>query len=323
MKHLLLLLGALVISAQLAAKLYTASWSVQPSEIFENQLYTLSLTFETDPDEEVTQFQITQGIARNADRQTREKRNNRSYTTFHWHEVSATDKLVAIPQSRVQVMLTRTYVQGFFRSSQSYSAQAQVPAFQYTISKLPGEAEGLPIGTFHIALSADKKSFQPGDVRELTVTLSAESGAIPDEVTFALAENGSGRCYPFRITEQSRTTCSAVARFVTEAETDFELTLVPFKAFDPKTRSVVSIAPKPLRFVRKNETAAEEETVMIGAEDSRSLALRFAPTLSAPIIATCPIDAFIPRESYKGWVRIESASGEGWVPETNLKGLTQ
>lgn len=318
----LVLTGALLLTAHLPAKLYSVSWRVQPKEVFANQVYALMLTFETDAEEEVTQFQISQGVTRNADRQTREKRNNRSYTTFYWDDVSPTAKMVAIPQSHVQAFLTRTYVQGFFRSSQTHTAQAQVPAFQYTISELPGEAAGLPVGTFNLALTADKTTFKPGDVRELRALLTATSGAIPETVTFALADETSGRCYPFRITERTRTTCIAVARFVTEAETDFALQLVPFKAFDPTSRAVVSVSSHPVRFVQQAEEEQEEESVMIGAADSRSLALRFSPTLSAPIIATCPLDGFIPRETYKGWVRIESPAGEGWVPETNLKGLT-
>lgn len=322
MRSALLFLMLLAAAAPLAAKLYSVSWSVSPQEIFANQVYSLNLTFETDPGEEISEFRATQGVARDADRQTLEERNGRRYITFHWDEVSAVPKLTAIPEGEIRAMVTRTYVQGFFRSSQSYSAQTQVPAFQYTISKLPGEAEGLPVGSYRMTLAADDLLFRPGEVRELRVTLTALSGAIPEEVTFAVKEKDAGRLYPFRVISRDRTQCTAVARFVTERDEAFTLSLEPFRAFSPETRAVVPVTSNTLAFrVRAEQEEETADAVMIGAAGDRSLALRFSPAPGAPVIATVPAEGCIRKETYKGWVRLESPAGEGWIPEAHLKGL--
>lgn len=326
MKPVLLsvVLTALFAASPLAAKLHSVRWGVTPQEIYANQLHTRTLTFEVDPGEEISEFRIAQGIARHADRQLQETRNGRNFITFCWDELLPAAGPVSIPESRIQAMVTRTYVQGFFRSSQSSAAQMQVPAFQYTVLELPPEAAGLPVGSFTLKLEADRTTFRPGEVRELRMTVTADSGAIPAGFVPAIADTPAGRCYPFRVIRRDRTQYTASARFVIAADGPFELKPAPLRVFDPHRRAVREITAGALTFT-PHSGGEEEETasVLIGGGDSRLLPLRFSPAAGAPVIATVPPEKLIAGERREGWVRLASPVAEGWVPEALLQKLTR
>ena len=129
MKHAFLVAVAVGLAVVPAAhaRLRSAAWGTDPAApVYVGQAYDLTLTLETDADEEVPTFTIDQvpapvrdSGARNPDAQEHTVRDGVRRTVFRWHVAEDSPRLVAIPLTRVvaDVMTVRQF--GFMRSAQT------------------------------------------------------------------------------------------------------------------------------------------------------------------------------------------------------------
>ncbi len=306
------------------AKITMVTWGVSPaSPVYVGQTYDLTLTIETDPNEEIAEYRLTQGPKIPSEKPIVETVNGRRRTIFRWQQVESNVKLVAIPEGELlaRVMVVQTF--GFARYQTSTTQQVVVPAFSYEVVELPGEARGAPIGNFALSLTADQSSFSPGEVRVLTATLVATEGAIPETMTFALKEEKKGRLYPFRVKSYSTKKLVAEAYYVTEGEQDLTLGLQSFKAFDLVHRQLTTVycSPLILSFKPEEADATADVPITLGQGEVRGLPLRYAPTDRAPVIGVlvAPVTRY---ETYEEWTRVACAEGEGWI-RTALLGENQ
>ncbi len=318
MKALLLIL--LFVAPLVQAKMTSATWGLSPaSPVYVGQPYELTLTVETDPNEEIAEYRLTQDPGTLPAEPTIETVNGRRRTTFRWTQVEYNAKLKAIPEGELgaRIMVVQTF--GFARYQRSVVQKIMVPAFSYEVKELPGEARGAPIGDFKLVLSADQVTFTPGDVRILTATLTAEEGYVPEIVHFVLKDEAGGRLYPFRITSRTHRQLTAQAYYVTSGETDLLLELQPFKAFNLTHRKLADVVCPPLllRLQAEADDAMDDVPITFGQSEVQGLPLRFAPTDRAPVIGIL-VAPLTRHETFEEWTRVSCAEGEGWIRTTLL-----
>ncbi len=304
----------------LFGKLTSAQWSVSPAApLYVGQTYDLTLTVETDPNEELVEYRVSQGPKEPSAQPLVETVNGRRRTTFRWEQVEHVAKVCAIPEGELVVKAMVVQQHGFARFAQSNVQRITVPAFSYTVIDLPEDAKGAPIGQFELRLTADRKTFVPGDVRILRATLQAREGVLPENFTFELKDAADGRCYPFRTLQHTPKVWVAEAYYVTQRENDLTLQLKPLKAFDLATRSLTWETCPPLTIKAKvvEETAIEDQPITLGQGETHGLPLRYAPTDTAPVIGILA-PPYTRHESFNAWTRISCAEGEGWIRTTHL-----
>ena len=325
MKHALLVAAAvgLAVAPAAHARLRSAAWSTDPAApVYVGQAYDLTLTLETDADEEVPTFTIDQvpapvrdSGARNPDAQEHTVRDGVRRTVFRWHVAEDSPRLVAIPLTRVvaDVMTVRQF--GFMRSAQTTRQGVGAPAFSYEAVPLPGEAAGAPIGTFGLTLGADAPDFAPGDVRTLTATLVAKEGRVPAEVAFALAPAEGVRAWPWRVTERTDKRLVAKACVAIDAEGPVTLRLEPLKVFDLGARALREVAAAPLSLALRAPEA--KAPAARGPEP-----LRFAPAATAPTVGALGAGAEPTGDVAGEWARVRMGDRTGWVRRAALEGGT-
>lgn len=323
MKLFVCALGMVLSVGSLSARLMSATWGTNPAApVYAGQVYDVTLTLETLPEEEISGVRLDQGPGRQPDQQTSITEKGRRYTVLHWRHCDPRAKMVSFPQGRLTANVTHVQTFGFMRTANTTQQFLTVPAFTYEVQDLPGDARGMPIGTFDLKLTADRDVFAPGEVRLLTATLTAREGVVPEDYAFTLAETTAGVLYPFRITARHEREMTAQAYFVTSAETDVTLCLEPLSAFDLTERKVrkVSCAPLKLRMQPFEESLAEDTAITIsqGTATHQGLPLRFAPTEGAPIIGTLGAPWTV-EETYGAWSRVRTAVGTGWIRSSLLK----
>ena len=323
MKRIVFSLMALFCAGTLSAKLMSAKWGTEPAApVYAGQVYDLTLTLETLPEEEISGVRMEQGPGRPPERQSTYQKEGRRYTVLHWQQCEAKEKIVSIPAGRLQANVTQVQNFGHFRSASTTTQIVTVPAFDYEVQALPGEARGLPIGNLELNLGADRRFFAPGEVRLLTATLKAHEGYVPQAYVFTLEDTDSGELYPFRVITQSEHEVSAQAHFVVTAERDVTLRLKSLKAFELVGRSVKEVVCPPLTLrMRLPEETQEEDTAITVSQDAkanRGHPLRFAPVDGAPIVGTLASPWQV-EETRETWSRVRTPTGAGWIRTTLLK----
>jgi hypothetical protein len=323
MRYLLCFLLLVGLCQTAVASLLSAKWGTEPqSPVYAGQEYELTLTLETLSNEEITGVQLTQGPGQPPERQTSYEKDNRRYTVLHWTLVEERPKLKAIPEGRIIANVTQVQTFGFMRTANTTRQTLRVEAFNYDVVALPGEAEGLPIGSFELQLTADRPTFSPGEVRLLTATITAKEGRIPESFAFAFEETSDGVLYPLHWVEKKERKWIAQAYFVTAAEQTITVSLKPMQSFDLGTRRVQAItAPAlTLQVQRADEREIEDTTLSLTPLQSEKQGqyLRFAPSLNAPILGRLP-DVWQAVETYEAWVYIRSRSLSGWIRKAELK----
>lgn len=302
----------------LQAKVTSVAWSLNPaSPVYVGQSYELCLTIETEQDEEISGLRVDQG-PQTIPEQRVSQANGKRQTAFVWELQTASPRLESIPQARLLVQLTRVHRFGFGSQSTTTVDRATVPAFQYEVIALPAEAAGAAIGHYALSLSANRGTFAPGDVREVTAILQAEAGYVPEGFAFAwqMPEAFPGRLYPFREVERTRKRLVAKAWVAPDPEAEAAtVALEPLKIFDVQTRTRSMVQAPPLT-LRAHEAEAEAPEAEPAAPEPALL--RFAPSASAPILA--PLEgAWQELGRREGWVMVRTAAGScGWVPLKNL-----
>ena len=294
------------------AALESVTWGVDPAApIYVGQDYDLTLTFVTGTDEEIPTFSISQGPSRNPDSQTRTERDGKRLTVFRWRQREQTPRLAAIPAGTVVAEVIRVQRFGLGQTfAQSATQDAQVAAFSYDVVPLPGEAAGAPIGDFELALTADAPDFAPGDVRVLTATLTAHSGALPETPELVLEPVTGGRVWPFRVVAREPGRLMARGYLATEVTTPLTLRLKPLRAFDLKSRALRDVTCPPLTLTPRAEEAK-----------TGPMPLRLAPSTRAAVLGTLGVGTPEPTgETTPGWVRVRADGIAGWLPEEALKG---
>ena len=319
----LFFVGLLAVCRFASANLISATWGTEPqSPVYAGQPYELTLTLETLPNEEIAGVQLTQGAGRLPERQRTYEQNNRRYTVLYWKQLQERPKLVAIPAGRVIADVTQIQTFGFMRTANTTRQALPLAAFNYDIEALPDEAQGLPIGSFTLQLTADNAAFVPGEVRLLTATINAKEGAIPASYALELEETADGMLYPFQWVEKKEHTWVAQAYFVTSAERDFQLRLKPMKVFDLATRTpnVVTCAPLQLHVRQAEEAVIEDTTLSLNPSQTATQGkqLRFAPSMSAPVLGLLT-ESWQEVFTYEAWVYVRSPSIAGWIRKAELK----
>lgn len=297
-------------AAAARAALTSAAWGTDPAApIYVGQAYDLTLTIETDPDEEIAGFVIDQGPSRNPDSQTSVTQGGRRRTVFRWREREDRARIAAIPLTRLVADVTQVQTFGFMRTATSSRQGVGVEAFSYEVRDLPGEAAGAPIGAFALTLAADPPTFRPGDVLRLTATLTAEEGLAPADFPFALEPTDAGAAYPFRVVERTEKRLVAQGYFAVAAEAPFTLRLRPARTFDLRTRTLTETRPATLAL-----TLAAPDADDAAPDADTPIPLRLAPAHEAPTLGTLPPDA-APEilERHGGWVRVRHGERTGWV----------
>jgi hypothetical protein len=322
MKVLICAFGMVLSVGTLSARLMSATWGTDPAApVYAGQVYDVTLTLETLPEEEISGVRLDQGPSHQPT-QSSHTENGRRYTVLRWKHCDPRAKMVTFPQGRLTANVTHVQTFGFMRTANTTQQFVTVPAFNYEVQDLPGEARGMPIGTFDLKLTADRDTFAPGEVRLLTATLTAREGVVPEDYAFTLAETTAGALYPFRITARNEREVTAQAHFVVSAETDVTLCLNPLSAFDLGERKVRTIecAPLKLRMQPFEESLAEDTTITVtqGTTTQQGLPLRFAPTEGAPIIGTLGTPWTV-EETHGAWSRVRTAIGTGWIRSALLK----
>ena len=294
-----------VIAMAAQAALESVTWGVDPAApIYVGQEYDLTLTFVTNADEEIPAFRITQGPSRNPDSQTRTERNGKRLTVFRWRQRENAPRLAAIPVARVAAEVTRVQRFGLQTFAQTFTQGAQVPAFSYDVVPLPGEAAGAPIGDFELALTADAADFAPGDVRVLTVTLTARSGALPETPELTLESVTGARVWPFRVVAREPHRVVARGYLATEAPAPLTLRLKPLRVFDLDSRTLRDVTCPPLTLTPRTEKA-----------ESGPVPVRLAPSTRAAVLGTLEGTPEPTGETTPGWVRVRVGGLTGWIPE--------
>lgn len=310
--------------ATASAALTSAIWSTDPvGPVYAGQPYELVLTIETGQDEEVSDVRLEQGPGRAPDRQETRLEKGRRFTMLRWKQQELRPKLVTIPEGRLQAAIMHIQTFGFMRTASTRSQMTMIPSFDYEVQALPGEASGLPIGSFELNLTSDASTFIPGEVRVLTARLSAHTGIVPERCDFSLADTTSGELYPFRVVTRTERELIAQAYYVTATDQDIALRLNALKAFDLKTRQVVEVTSPTLllRATSMEQQAPCDATVTIGGTSSVSQGtpLRFAPTEGAPVIGVLEMP-YHEEATYDGWSRVRTPFGSGWIRSRMLKG---
>ena len=323
MVRTLLFVGLLALCRFASANLISATWGTEPqSPVYAGQPYALTLTLETLPNEEISGVQLTQGAGRPPERQRTYEQNNRRYTVLYWKQLQERPKLVAIPAGRVIADVTQIQTFGFMRTANTTRQALTLAAFNYDIEALPDEAQGMPIGSFTLQLTADNAAFVPGEVRLLTATINAKEGAIPESYALELEETTDGILYPFQWIEKKEQTWVAQAYLVTSAEHDFQLRLKPMKIFDLATRTpnTVTCAPLQLRVRQAEEAVIEDTTLSLNPSQTATQGkqLRFAPAMSAPVLGLLT-ESWQEVFTYDEWVYVRSPSIAGWIRKAELK----
>ena len=304
----LLLFIAIVGAAVVRGALESVTWGVDPAApIYVGQEYDLTLTFVTNADEEIPAFRITQGPSRNPDSQTRTERNGKRLTVFRWRQHETAPRLVAIPAGAAAAEVTRVQRVGRQTFAQTFTQGAQVPAFSYDVVPLPGEAAGAPIGDFELALTADAADFVPGDVRVLTATLTARSGALPETPELTLESVTGARVWPFRVVAREPHRVVARGYLATEAPAPLTLRLKPLRAFDLGSRTLRDVTCPPLTLTPRTEKA-----------ESGPVPVRLAPSTRAAVLGTLEGTPEPTGETAPGWVRVRAGGLTGWIPEGAL-----
>ncbi|MBQ9693258.1 MAG: hypothetical protein IJV69_00685 [Kiritimatiellae bacterium] len=318
-----LLFFSLLSTPFLFANLISATWGTSPAApIYVAQEYDLTLTLETLQNEEISNVRLTQGPGRAPDRQTVYEKDGHRYTVLSWQQSENTAKLAAIPAGRLVADVTMVQVFGFMRSANTTRQSLSIAPFSYDVENLPGEASGVPVGTFQLSLSVDKLGFRPGEVRVLTATLTAVEGRIPESVSIDLEPTDAGETYPFRWVKRNNRQWIAEAYFVTSSEDDITLCLKPFKAFDLATRTLTTIQCEPvtLSVLYEQDETIEDTTLILdttNSEKSRKQ-LYFSPTNEAPIIGSLESEWRIVT-TYGDWIYVEADSISGWIRKRDLE----
>ena len=295
----------IIIGTVVRGALESVTWGVDPAApIYVGQEYDLTLTFVMNADEEIPAFRITQGPSRNPDSQTRTERNGKRLTVFRWRQRENAPRLAAIPVARVAAEVTRVQRFGLQTFAQTFTQGAQVPAFSYDVVPLPGEAAGAPIGNFELALTADAADFVPGDVRVLTATLTARSGALPETPELALESVTGVRLWPFRVVAREPNRVVARGYLATEAPAPLTLRLKPLRAFDLESRTLRDVTCPPLTLTPRAEAA-----------ESGPVPVRLAPSMRAAVLGTHEGTPEPTGETAPGWVRVRVGGLTGWIPE--------
>lgn len=327
MKRVLFYVSVLFVAPLAMAKLTSAKWGTEPAApVYAGQPYELTLTFETQLDEEISNVQLDQSPGREADYQTTKQSKGKRLTTLHWKQLHPRPKMCAIPASRLVANVTHAQTFGFMRTMNTTRQSITVPAFNYEIVPLPDAAKGAHLGTFKMTLTADETTFSPGEVRLLTATLTAEEGCVPQDFAFTLAESEAISVYPFQWVRRTERECVAQAHIVITAEAATEVRLNAFQSFDLATRALKTVTCPPLTLTLRTETMDEAEAdifVGVGASTTANQvkSLRFAPSIAAPVIGTLE-GVWTEKERYEAWVRVETAQLSGWIREEELKDLT-
>ncbi len=323
MKRILLCCLMLTSVSTLSAKLMSAKWETSPrAPLYVGQAYELTLTLETQQDEEIAGVRLEQGPKVRPNEQSSVIKNGRRYTTLHWQQQESAPKIVSIPAGRIQADVTLVQVFGFMRTANTTSQVVSAPALSYEVVPLPGDARGLPIGLFDLQLAADQSTFLPGEVRLITATLTAREGYVPSDYAFEWADTAFGEVYPFRVKERTNKQLIAEAHVVISSETDVSLCLKPLRAFNLATRTatMVNCAPLSLKVGAPESATTEDMTLSIDTASAVNpgAPLRFAPTEGAPIIGalTTPYQVLETRDT---WVRVQTPSGAGWIRRSALK----
>ena len=295
-----------VIAMAAQAALESVTWGVDPAApIYVGQEYDLTLTFVTRSDEEIPSFRITQGPSRNPDSQTKTLRDGKRLTVFRWRQHETAPRLVAIPAGAAAAEVMRVQQFGLGMTlAQPTTQGAQVPAFSYDVVPLPGEAAGAPIGDFELALTADAADFVPGDVRVLTATLTARSGALPETPELALESVTGARVWPFRVVAREPHRVVARGYLATEAPAPLTLRLKPLRVFDLDSRTLRNVTCPPLTLTPRTEKA-----------ESGPVPVRLAPSTRAAVLGTLEGTPEPTGETTPGWVRVRVGGLTGWIPE--------
>ncbi|MGN0886058.1 MAG: BatD family protein [Candidatus Spyradenecus sp.] len=300
------------------AKVTSAAWSLNPaSPVYVGQAYELCLTLETAADEEISTLRVDQG-PQSVPEQRVSQADGKRRTTFVWELQSASPRLESIPQARLLVQLTRVQRFGFGSHATTTIDRASVPAFQYEVMALPPEATGAAIGHYTLSLAANRGTFAPGDIREVTAILQAEAGIIPADFAFAwrAPESFPGRLYPFREVERTRKRLVAKAWVAPEPEAEApSVALEPLAIFDVQTRKRSEVQAPALTL--RAQEAEREASEAVEAAPEPAL-LRFAPSATALILG--PVEApWQELNRREGWAMVRTATGRcGWVPLKDL-----
>lgn len=310
----------------LSAKLTSAVWGTTPTTpVYAGHPYTLTLTLETKPNEEITGIRLEQGPTRPPDRQTSEVKGDRRQTILHWHQTETQPKIVAIPSGLVLANVAEVQVFGFMRSATTTQQRLQAEAFNYKVEPLPQEAAGAPVGRFSLKLEADAKTFSPGEVRLLTATLQSYEGTLPENYTFALKATTSGKVYPFRIIRNTEQNLIAQAYFVTtEATSDIQLSLMPLTVFDLASRTLQSVTCPPLTLQLKTALEANKEDLVVDVNASqhavKAKLLRFAPSMHALTLGILEGD-WEEISAYGEWRYVRTKTLGGWIRKQDLEAV--
>ncbi len=322
MMRVALILGVAGLVLPAWGAVLSAQWGTSPaSPVYVGQAYDLTLTVETASEEQITGLTLDQGPRRAPDEQHSSVQGKTRQTVFRWSMDEPAPKLIAIPEGRLGVELTTEQTFGFIRSSSTTRRVGKIPAFSYSAQALPAGATGLPVGTYVQTLRADEARYSPGDVREITATLEAKEGRIPEGFAFAWEQTPKGRVYPFREVKREKNSLVAKAWIVLEGEEPVATAqLKRFKVFNVRSREAQEVACAPLVLRLKDEDGSEEagEDVAIGGASGKGVPLRLAPAEGAPLIGT--LEGSPEKLEERGaWVLVRGKSGSGWVREERLK----
>ncbi len=302
------------------AALTGAWWRVEPSTPYAGQPYTLLLNVETGEDEEVKSINVPilpQGVTAEVSSEVvGEKRR----TEFRIEQFHSEAQFVTLPETtlRVEIQTLTKGTSGFYMMH-TRTQRAMISAFSYEVEEPPAEAEGAILGDFSVQLLADKTTFQPGEVLELTVQLTMREGRAPETLDLQLEDEDCGRRYPFYVTSQSKKKLVAKSYYVPLTTDEITLRLKPIKGFNTRKHAVSEVVAPPLVLTPalQEEQTPQAITLHVGGRTLHGLPLRFAPREGALVIGalTAP---YVCHEVHGEWTRVSCESGDGWILTTCL-----
>lgn len=319
----LLLCSLLLLAGLASAKLTKAEWGTSPAApLYVGQPYDLTLTLETDENESVTHLQLSDEANFPPEESETTVEQGRRKTTFRWPRVETKEGRTELPSVLVTARVMRTIQMGYGSMSTGGDTRIRVPAFAYEVIPLPPEAEGAPLGIFLQSLAVENPRFTPGDVRELTLTIQAREGVLPETLAPELNPVEGVRIYPFRTLSLSPTLAVFKAYVVLSAESPVTFTLPPMRVFDLASRQVrdLPVTPLTLSPLTAEEQAAED----LAAASQRPAVgqpLHFAPAEKSPVIGVMG-ESWTVEETSGEWSRVRSGSAQGWIRAVLLKEAT-
>ncbi len=318
--RILFLMLVAVCAAWVQAASARAWWSVAPETPYVGQPYTLMLTIETHALDEIGNVDIPALPPETTAEVSYRMTGPHRHTTFRIRQQHPTARIVSIPESPIRVT-----VQTLVTSSQRIrhfsrkDVSLMVPAFSYTVKPLPEAAKDALLGKVAVTLTADKSTFAPGEVLELTATVTMTDGYLPESLPIALEAPATGRLYPFHNVLKTPAKCVAKAFYVAEGEAPVTLALVPLTCFDAATEKVTSATAAPLTITPRPQVEETPQTITLhlGKETVRGLPLRFAPREGALVIGALS-EPYTCHESSGDWTRVTCATGAGWILTRSL-----